>query len=815
MRRYKWWALWLILWAFFAHVLFIARATSMTIDEGLHIASGYTIWRTGDYRLIEEHPPAVKLWLAIPVLPLAGLPDPTELPAWEEAATTERTESLPLLHMAQQLLYPSLPVDRWLIPARAMSALLGCLLLAVILRWARERVGIKMGLAATLLASLDPNLLAHSAIAGTDLGTTTLILWTLWEATRWFRRPTLSHAVRLGILLGLALAAKLTALTLLPAMAIVGMTHLLLPRRTGLGRWQFIRLSSTVLAVCALVFWAAYGFQVGRLPGLPLPVPAAAHAIPVSRLLSHSAGGHQAYLLGENSDHGWWSYFPLAFLLKTPIPLLLILAGGALHWIREIVDRRSWVQWLLSIPALFAMTYGVISLLSTLNIGYRHLLPLVPLGYIGGASALTSLARKETAVPHRWVGSVTALLVAIQMGSVLSLSPYLLSYFNELVGGPRQGWRYLADSNTDWGQGYKALAQFQDERHIDHVKLAAFIFYDPAVYGVRYEPLTPLRGDTPPVFPSRFAPPPGDYVISMTPLDGIPLVDGEMYDWFRWRMPDALIAHALHFYHVTPEEVETDWVAQCAVPVVPLDAQALTEGLGAPPERSLPFDCTQTWVIPGGRDGPGMYVLHGALVKDTLAARLHYAAPPLTHAFTARHLEKARLIYRQRAYRAEPAFVLYRSSDNTETPAPLKVWAQPGGVAMPPFDHTATVNTPLALDGPADLISVQVIALKEALEVETWWRITEGPITRPFSVMGHFLTSDGKALQVSDGLGISPEMLQPGDLLIQLHRFTLREEERPTYFRTGLYWLDTMERWSMVQRPEADTFTIPLSKAAP
>ncbi|HHE70669.1 MAG TPA: hypothetical protein ENL34_00110, partial [Chloroflexi bacterium] len=152
MRRYKWWASWLILWAFFAHVLFIARATSMTIDEGLHIASGYTIWRTGDYRLIEEHPPVVKLWLAIPVLPLAGLPDPTELPAWEEAATTERTESLPLLHMAQQLLYPSLPVDRWLIPARAMSALLGCLLLAVILRWARERVGIKMGLAATLLA---------------------------------------------------------------------------------------------------------------------------------------------------------------------------------------------------------------------------------------------------------------------------------------------------------------------------------------------------------------------------------------------------------------------------------------------------------------------------------------------------------------------------------------------------------------------------------------------------------------------------------------------------------------------------------------
>jgi len=134
---------------------------------------------------------------------------------------------------------------------------------------------------------------------------------------------------------------------------------------------------------------------------------------------------------------------------------------------------------------------------------------------------------------------------------------------------------------------------------------------------------------------------------------------------------------------------------------------------------------------------------------------------------------------------------------------------------MPPFSHSAMVSTPLALDGPADLISVQVIALREALEVETWWRITEGPITRPFSVMGHFLTSDGEALQVSDGLGISPGVLQPGDLLIQLHRFALREGERPVYFRTGAYWLDTMERWPTAGGSRADTFTLPLTEATP
>ncbi|MCX7681767.1 MAG: hypothetical protein N2508_07365, partial [Anaerolineae bacterium] len=98
----------LALWALSLHA---ARATSLTIDEGLHIASGYTILRTGDYRLIEEHPPLTKVWIALPLLAVPDLPDPRALPAWAEAATPT-TESLPLLHMAQQLIYPYRPLDR-------------------------------------------------------------------------------------------------------------------------------------------------------------------------------------------------------------------------------------------------------------------------------------------------------------------------------------------------------------------------------------------------------------------------------------------------------------------------------------------------------------------------------------------------------------------------------------------------------------------------------------------------------------------------------------------------------------------------------
>ncbi|RLC73330.1 MAG: hypothetical protein DRI81_15205, partial [Chloroflexi bacterium] len=108
-----------------------AARTSLTIDEGLHITSGYTILRAGGFRLVEEHPPLVKVWAAIPLLAVPDLPDPRALPPWEKAAHPT-TESLPLLQMTQQWLYPYQPIDRLVFPARAMVALLAVLLGAVV-----------------------------------------------------------------------------------------------------------------------------------------------------------------------------------------------------------------------------------------------------------------------------------------------------------------------------------------------------------------------------------------------------------------------------------------------------------------------------------------------------------------------------------------------------------------------------------------------------------------------------------------------------------------------------------------------------------
>ena len=91
--------------------------------------------------------------------------------------------------------------------------------------------------------------------------------------------------------------------------------------------------------------------------------------------LGHAQKGHNAGLLGEYGRTGWWYYFPAAFALKTPLPVLLLSLGGlawALLRLRRSRDPRLLL--LLLPPAFFT---GLL-MLSTINIGVRYSCPRTP-----------------------------------------------------------------------------------------------------------------------------------------------------------------------------------------------------------------------------------------------------------------------------------------------------------------------------------------------------------------------------------------------------------------------------------------------------
>src|SRR5262249_38555706 len=163
--------------------------------------------------------------------------------------------------------------------------------------------------------------------------------------------------------------------------------------------------------------------------------------------------GHTAYFLGEYSRTGWLAYFPVAFLIKTPLPsVVLILASLVLFRAGKPLRLREALFLLLPVVVFLALMIP-----AKIYIGVRYLVPIYPVLFVC-ASRLAALS-----FPRPWLApallGVPVLLTAV---SALRSAPHQMAYFSEVIGGPDRGDRYLADTNIDWGQDLKGLKEYMD-----------------------------------------------------------------------------------------------------------------------------------------------------------------------------------------------------------------------------------------------------------------------------------------------------------------------------------------------------------------
>mgnify|MGYP001077529950 FL=1 len=94
---------------------------------------------------------------------------------------------------------------------------------------------------------------------------------------------------------------------------------------------------------------------------------------------------------------------------------------------------------------------------------------------------------------YRRIFSFISILVLLSYSlPALLIFPHHLSYFNFLAGGPEGGYRYLIDSNIDWGQDLPQLKKFMDDRGIPRLYLSYFGEVAPEIYGISYD-LPPLK----------------------------------------------------------------------------------------------------------------------------------------------------------------------------------------------------------------------------------------------------------------------------------------------------------------------------------
>jgi len=252
-----------------------------------------------------------------------------------------------------------------------------------------------------------------------------------------------------------------------------------------------------------------------------------------------------SFLRGRYSARGFRTFFLWSFILKTPLVTLAAIAAAVVLALRRRDPWSSEVAFLL-VPAGL---YTVASVVSGINIGHRHLLPVYPFLFV-----LCGRLARETRRPP-W-----ALLTAIAVGSSLVFSPpwkpqavypHYLAYFNELAGGPRRGYLSMVDSNLDWGQDLKSLRDWLATREIrEPINLCYFGMADPRYYGIAHVNL-PGGYVFEPTEPFASARVPGYLAISATNLQGVYMSSEERDGWRRLLASARLVdtgGHSIFVY---------------------------------------------------------------------------------------------------------------------------------------------------------------------------------------------------------------------------------------------------------------------------
>jgi 4-amino-4-deoxy-L-arabinose transferase-like glycosyltransferase len=539
-------------------LIHVARVYSANWDEAHHLYDGYRIWTRHDYRLNAEVPPLVKLTAALPLLAM-HLKTPPEQ-ADPQGANAFREGRLFVFGNGG---------DRVLLPVRMACMLFTLLLAGLLYAAAREMFGGMAGVAALALFVFDPNVLAHGTLISTDLGSACFIFGAVYAFYRYSKTPGPVRLAIAGLTAGLAMCAKFTGIFVLPMLVLLAVAEAIRARSARL-LLRHLAACASILACAVAILWAFYGFRYAPAPGglaLSPPLapyiqslPSRANAAELSwiarwRLLpeayiwglantKHTEWEYTSYFFGRMYRHGPWLYFPAAFVIKSTLPLLILLVLLPFLWFRGGQKHARELNFLL-VPVVF---YFALVTTSHMDIGARHLMPIYPFLYVLAGVAIAQAWQRG----RGWAAAAGVLLVWQVVTSVRA-APAYMAYGNEAWGGPSAVHRYLSDANVDWGQQLKAVKQYLDANHITNCWFAYFPdgAVEPADYGIGCKRLPTgsslfwfrLPMEVPPVID-------GTILVSDSDLEGVESGDGPL-NWFapfREAKPVATIEQGVYVY---------------------------------------------------------------------------------------------------------------------------------------------------------------------------------------------------------------------------------------------------------------------------
>ena len=516
----------------FAGFSFI-RSAAPTYDETVHLASGYSYLATGRYAMnIMDHPPFSEMLSALPLLALkpqvfSGHPYFANL--------------MPYSYGDLFLYHNTVPPERLLNTARGFTFLVWTALLVGLLWLLLSRLESPAAAAFALCAFAGmPVFISNDALVSTDAAAAvfyfaSFVLGWLFTA----ETPAGGKAGKGGRLWlwaalagaasGLALVSKFSMFIVPPLVAVFWLADNYFWPRLKLSR--LLGYIALYAGACLLVTALVYRLDLGLYwDGL-------------YATLKRLDTGRSSFALGRHTLNGVWWYFPAAAALKTPLLVLLAASAGA--WITVKKFRKDYL-WLLLPPAVFF----AVALTAKVQIGYRHVMPVMPFLAALAGLALARLAALDKR--RAWLAAVLAALIPV---SALTAHPHYLAYFNQLSGGPSNGYKYFVDSNLDWGQDVKSLAAYLKGRGNPPVVLSYFGVARPESYGINYSPLGTISNVVLPGTGAQVCALKETLLaVSATNLQGTYYPDKDTFSWLKARTPIFTAGYSIFLYDLTADK---------------------------------------------------------------------------------------------------------------------------------------------------------------------------------------------------------------------------------------------------------------------
>ena len=435
---------------------------SRTIDELAHIVSGTYYLNTGsNYVFIEQ--PILQSIFSIPTIINKNL-----------------VVKFPPAHMNDNIYGENL--EQVVFYARLIN-IFAVLLLSIFVTKLITKItkSYKMGLIFLVLMLFNPTTLAYSRFATPDvIGALTSFIAVLYLYI-FLQTQTKKNAFILATFCTIAFLTKYTAVVPLIYISLT-LLILFLLKRTKATFLHLLIFGTTILFIINLLFLfrgtldpiksfefvtsstksLVHNTFLGNIPSsLPREVIRG-----LDYVKWHTQEGHYnkpIYFMGKYYDHGTKFYFPTLYLIKTPGLILILFFISLLYTLKtffkkQLYEKHKYILHVAIFPLFFYFFFVVF--LNTLNLGVRHILFAYLTSYLIIAYGVSNLSKQI----FKYVIIILTLYLAIIN---IQIYPHYLEYFNEFIGGPSNGYKYVVKDNLDWRQDANFIRDYKNNKNMN------------------------------------------------------------------------------------------------------------------------------------------------------------------------------------------------------------------------------------------------------------------------------------------------------------------------------------------------------------